>query len=135
MGLLVGLVIAAIFSWRRISIFRGWIHPGRDSRRLELRGLCPPPFQHPRDTEILVEVRPVDAHRHNLEIRPLLRRGTLQPPVPIERRCDLASIHKRHHELGRGELNRARVEVADVNFQSSHSRPPVAARDVIEGGG
>src|SRR5262249_13115077 len=35
----------------------------------------------------------------------------------------------------RGELDRAGVEVADVNFQSNHSRPPVAARDVIEGGG
>src|SRR5207244_10428366 len=44
MGLLVGLVIAAIFSWRRISIFRGRIHPsshlGCHSNRGEKPGLA-----------------------------------------------------------------------------------------------
>src|SRR6266436_6041546 len=32
MGLLIGLVIAAIFWWRRISIFRAWIHPSSHLR-------------------------------------------------------------------------------------------------------
>jgi hypothetical protein len=76
----------------------------------------------------------VDSHRHDLEVRALFGRSTLEPRIPIERRCNFAPISKGYDQLRCGEFNRASVEVADVNFQSSHSRPPIAVRDLTASG-
>jgi hypothetical protein len=108
-------VIAAI-ARERISIFRGRIHP--------VGPVAAPAFQHPGDTQVLIEFGPVDAHGHDLEIRALFRRGALEPRIPVERCRDLSSIYQRHDKLSRGELDRARMKVADVNFQSGHSTLP-----------
>src|SRR6266540_1858410 len=83
-----------------------------------------PPLQHSSHAKVLVNVRPVNAYRHDLEIRTLLRGRALEPRIPVERRRNLATIDQRHHELGRRELHRAWAQIADVNLQNAHSRQP-----------
>jgi hypothetical protein len=99
------------------------------SRQIDpLIGLRPPSPQHPCNAQILVEVRPMDTHRHDLKIGALFCGRALEPRVPIERSDDLATIRERHDKLSRPELDRTGAQIADVNFQSSHSRPPAVVR-------
>lgn len=49
-------------------------HVGSFRHLLDIkRGLSAAPFQHSDDAEVLVEVGPMNAHRHKFEIGPLLR--------------------------------------------------------------
>ncbi len=80
-----------------------------------------PPFEHPGDAQVLVDDRPVDAHRHELIIGALRCRRALQARMSFERRCDLAAIHERNDKFARRELHRARFQVANLKFQSAHS--------------
>jgi hypothetical protein len=61
----------------------------------------------------------------------LSRRSLLQARIPLERRHDLSTIGECHNELSCGEFHRIRVQVSDVNFQSTHA---VAVSDGIAGG-
>jgi hypothetical protein len=74
------------------------------------------PFQHPGDAQILVEVGPMNARWHDLEVGTLLRRCSLQPWVPIQRGRDLAAIRERDDKLSRGELDPLRAEIASLNL-------------------
>src|SRR5262249_41715323 len=130
-GVLVVPVVAAILGGKGLAPFAAGFTPSGPAAR---RRLCSPPPQHPCNAQILVEVGPVDAQRHDLEIRALLGRSALEPRVPIERRCNFAAVSKGYDQLRRGEFDRAGMEVADVNFQSSHSRLPIAARDLTASG-
>src|ERR1700704_4861124 len=96
--------------------------------------LCVPPLEHSSDAEVLIEVGPVDAHRHELVVRTLGRRRALEPRIPIERRGDLAPIGERHDKLTGGELNRPRAQIADINFQSTHAKPSAVRRDLVSDG-
>ena len=46
----------------------------------------------------------------------LFAEAPIEAWIPVERCGDLASIRERHHKLGRGELNRVGVKVADINL-------------------
>ena len=81
------------------------------------------PLEHPGDTQVLVDVRPVDAHRHDLVILPLGSGGAQEPRIPGERRGDAAAIGQRHHEFGRGELDRTGAQVGGVWHGLSPSCP------------
>src|SRR5208282_4235459 len=83
---------------------------------------CPMSLQHPGDAQILVDVGPMNAHRHDLVVRPLRCRCALEPRVPIERRRDLAAIHERDDKLARRELDGARFQIADFKL---HRRRPL----------
>src|SRR5271165_3049085 len=85
--------------------------------------LSRPPFQHPRDAEILIERMPVDPHGHDFEIRSLVCRGALEPGVPIERCGNLAPICERHHKVGRSEIDGTQTQITDINVQGSRSIP------------
>src|SRR5262245_51832550 len=91
-------------------------------------------LQHAGDAQILVEVRPVNAHGHDLEVRALFGGRTLEPRVPFEGRRDLAAVRKGHDQLALRELDLSCFQVADLNFQSSHPRLPAALLDVTAGG-
>jgi hypothetical protein len=95
-------------------------------RYLEERRLLAPPFQHPGDAQILIEVGPMNAHWHDLEVGTLLRRSPLQPWVPIQRGRDLAAIREGDDKLGRGELDPLRAEIASVNLHDVYPKklPP-----------
>jgi hypothetical protein len=54
----------------------------------------------------------VNAHRHKLKVGALLSSGGLQAGIPVERRRDLSSVHKGHHEFISGELDGARAQIA-----------------------
>src|SRR6266567_2820581 len=98
---------------------------------LRWAGSGSPSLQHSDNSKVFIEVGPVDAHRHDIEIGALLWRGALEARVPVERRRDLPAVDQRYHELGRGELDRTWPQVADINLQSAHSRTPPARCDAI----
>jgi hypothetical protein len=80
-----------------------------------------PPPQHPGNAEVLVEIRPVNAHRHQFESPARRGAGVPQPWIPCQRSRDPAAIRERHHKLVGGEGNRDRPDIADINFQSAHA--------------
>src|SRR5262249_40568669 len=91
------------------------------------RRLCSTSPQHPHHTQILVAIRPVNTHRHDLEICTLLISCRLKARMPVEGRRNLSAIDQRHDKFGRCELDRARAHVTNINLQSAHStRGPVS---------
>jgi 2-oxo-3-hexenedioate decarboxylase len=66
-------------------------------------------LQHADYAEILVDIGPMNAHRHDLIVGALLRRGRLQSWIPVERSRDSAAIGKRDHKLTFRNLHRPRV--------------------------
>src|ERR1700722_13809049 len=79
-----------------------------------------PTPQHSDNPEIFVELGPMNAHRHQLEVPARRGTGVLQPWIPVERGGDPAAIHQRHHQLIGSEGNRDRPDIADINFQSAY---------------
>jgi hypothetical protein len=59
--------------------------------------------QHPGDTEVLVELGPVNAHRHQPKVSARCCAGIAEPWVPRKRGCNLPAIRQRHHEFVGGE--------------------------------
>src|SRR5262245_28533200 len=86
-------------------------------------------LQHASDAQVFVNVRPVNAHWHDLEMSALAGGSLPQPWVPLERRCDPATIGQSYNQLCRGELDRTGLQVTDVNFQSAHSKRSAVDRD------
>src|SRR6478672_11197422 len=66
----------------------------------------------------------MDAERHDLVVHPLCRCGPLEAWIPGERSRDLAPIRKRNDKLRPGDLNGRCLQIANLNFQSAHSRHP-----------
>ena len=115
------------------EVARGGIVTSRLGVGLLVRAL---PRQHPRHAQILVDVRPVDAERRELVILAFRRRSALQPRIPVKRRRDASTVRKPDHELGRGELDGSRAQIAHLNFQSAFQRPPIrlSLKQVLQGG-
>ena len=80
-----------------------------------------PSPQHPGNPEVLVEVGPVNSHRHQFEAPARRGAGLAQPRIPLQRRRDPAAVGQRHRQFVGGEGNRDRPDIADVNFQSAHA--------------
>jgi hypothetical protein len=57
----------------------------------------------------------MDAHRHDLEIGTLLRRGAQQPRIPVKRRRNLSAVGERDNQVRRRELDRARRSPTSIS--------------------
>jgi hypothetical protein len=84
-------------------------------------GTCSPffrsiPPQYSCDAQVLIDIQPMNAQRHDLEIRRCLAFATLS------RGYHSTGAGQRYDQLGRRERNCRRTQVADFKFQSAHSR-------------
>ncbi len=134
LGVLILFVIAGIW-WRRDQHLSGpgfirSVWPARSGPRgLMPAGLSASPAM-PRSSSRSGEPMPIGM------ISKFARSfavGALQPRIPVERRGNLASIHERHHEISRGELDRRgrggrRRQIPKWSFQAASNCPRFSRR-------
>jgi hypothetical protein len=87
-------------------------------------------MKHPFDTDVLVDIRPVDAltRTDETEVGPLLRCGVRETPRPGQGNADNPTVCKTRHDFILGDV-RVLDAGLDASRHSVHAMPPESVID------
>ena len=94
------------------------------SARTRVKSFHRPPLEHAGHAQVLIKVRPMNAHRHDLVTGSLCSRCGQQARIPRQRCGDATPVAQRDDKLGRRERDRLRTQISNLNFQSAHAMHP-----------